>query len=132
MPKERKWKELMAITPGEPPFNDECDCAESIELREKVEEAERLIALALDFWSAPRIDMPDISTFDDMVTFMGDKWGCKWLDGEYVGDPIKPVGMAAEDHYKRELLERLSKRDRDDVYEFAMRRSREIKEKAEG
>jgi hypothetical protein len=68
------------------------------------EEAVRLIKLALDFWSAPGIDMPDIDTFSDMDAFVGEEWECKWdEDGNYLGDPIKPVGLTGEEHENREM-----------------------------
>ena len=64
------------------------------------------MTLALDFWSAPGIDMPDIDTFDGMVTFLedtGEEYQCKWDDdGNYIGEPTKPVGMTVEEHDRRE------------------------------
>ena len=69
----------------------------------RMKEAESLIGLALDFWSAPGIDMPSVDTFDDMAKFMGKRWKCRWDDdGNYLGEPIKPVGMSAEEHDARE------------------------------
>lgn len=72
-----------------------------------IEEARRLIELALDFWSAPGIDMPDIDTFDGMVRFMmetGKPYRSKWdEDGNYIGEPTKPVGMTVEEFDKREV-----------------------------
>lgn len=106
MTKQRTWKELMALTPGEPPFNDECNCEQSIQLQSQIDEARRLVTLAMDFWSAPGIDMPDIDTFSDMETFLeetGEPYQCKWDEnGDYIGEPTKPVGMTVEDHDARE------------------------------
>jgi hypothetical protein len=77
------------------------DCAAA-----SVNEARRLMTLALDFWSAPGIDMPSVDTFDDMVRFLemtGDPFKCKWdEEGNYIGDPTRPVGLTSEEHEDRE------------------------------
>lgn len=68
-----------------------------------LKEARRLMALALDFWSAPDIDMPDFDTFDGMVRFVGREWESKWSeDGRYLGQDMKPTGMSWEEFRRRE------------------------------
>ena len=66
------------------------------------QEAKRLMALALDFWSAPGIDMPDIDTFDAMVKFLGEEWAPRHDDGD--DDGIKPVGLLSEQFEVREAF----------------------------
>jgi len=108
------------------PFSDECECAGVIQLRTQIEESRRLMTLALDFWAAPGIDMPDIDTFNDMVVFL-EETGEPWVPK---GEPYKPVGMTTEEHDRRELIQAISKRDGEAIYRFAMERSAEIKKKA--
>jgi hypothetical protein len=70
-------------------------------------DARRLMTLALDFWSAPGIDMPDVDTFDEMVRYMeatGEPYGCKWdKEGNYLGEPITPVGLTTESFEARRI-----------------------------
>jgi hypothetical protein len=75
-------------------------------MTKEIKEARRLMRLALDFWSAPGIDMPEIGTFDGMVAFLentGEPYKEKYDDmGRYIGDTMKPIGMTREEFEARE------------------------------
>jgi len=73
--------------------------------RAKVRKAKKLMTLALDFWTAPGIDMPDMDTFDAMVRFIGKGYTDKWESDVFIGEPYKPVGMAPDEFLLRRAIE---------------------------
>jgi len=71
------------------------------QLQAKVKKAKKLMTLALDFWTAPGIDMPDMDTFDAMVRFIGKGYTDKWESDVFIGEQYKPVGMAPDEFLLR-------------------------------